>query len=302
MKILLVANKTYRGLPDSLLWYFFEPLGLLGHDVYLYDTVDRNIMDPNFSEVVDDFKPELIFCILSGDPSLAPHEPWKEIKKITEQKNIKTFNWFCDDTWRFEKFSSQVCKHFTACSTPEPMFIDRYKSIGYNNILLGNWHANSNWFSNVSFENKKYDIAFVGTPNSHREQFFKESETNIEYLFGLSQAKMFESFCNMKIGVNLSVNANDPLKGTQMKQRMFEVTAGGGLLMTQYHKGIEQFYEINKEIVTFESPIEFKEKTNYLLNNKQVLQSIAKNGYDRFIKEHDSRIRLANILEQIQMI
>ena len=48
MRILLVANKTYRGLPDSILWYFLEPMNKLGHEVYFYDTVENYLVCISF--------------------------------------------------------------------------------------------------------------------------------------------------------------------------------------------------------------------------------------------------------------
>ena len=92
MKILLVANKTYRGLPDSLCWYFYEPLKKLGHDVYFYDTVAGE--QRGFSAVIETYKPDLIFCIMTGSPDIGPHEPWREILNETKSGRTKTFNWY----------------------------------------------------------------------------------------------------------------------------------------------------------------------------------------------------------------
>jgi spore maturation protein CgeB len=113
---------------------------------------------------------------------------------------------------------------------------------------------------------------------------------------------MFETHARTKIGINLSFNENDPNRKTQMKQRIFEIVAGGGLLFTEYHAGIEQFFEIDKEIVTFKSFNEFSEKATFLLKNPKIVEALAKEGYRRFLSEHDSKIRLANILEQIRSL
>jgi spore maturation protein CgeB len=102
--------------------------------------------------------------------------------------------------------------------------------------------------------------------------------------------------------LNLSVNDNDPEGGTQMKQRIFEIIAGGGTLLTQYHKGIENFFEIDKEIVTFETMEEFNKKAKFLSKNERITKSIAKNGYQRLLDEHDSKIRLSKLLKQIEEI
>lgn len=302
MKILLTVNKTYRGFPDSAMWYVHKPLLSLGHDVYLYDTVSRSADDKTYTSVIEDFKPDLIFCIMTGDRTIAPEEPWLEIDRETARGRTKTFNWFCDDTWRFKSFSKYMAKYFTVCSTPERSYLSLYKEAGYDNVIVGNWHANVDYFPKINFDDKDIETSFIGAPTKSRVDFFNASQTDIEILHKLTQEEMFECFSRSKIGINLSINDNDPLKQTQMKQRLFEIPAGAGLLMTQYHAGIEEYFEINKEIITFSSIIEFKEKMKFLQANPKVVRKIATAGHQRFLKEHDSKIRLENILKQIMAI
>jgi spore maturation protein CgeB len=300
MKILLTTNKTYRGFPDTGHWYVYLPLKELGHQVYWYDTVDPKEKD--YDKIIEKFKPDLIFCCVTGDGRIAPYEPWGSIKRETDTGRTVTFNWFCDDTWRFDRFSSIACSYFTMCSTPEISYIDKYKNIGYNNILLGNWHANSDFYPVTPFLDKNIDISFIGAPNASREAFFNTITPHVDVTqaFGLTQEELFETHCRSQIGLNLSFNANDPEGKTQMKQRLFEITAGGGLLFTQNHIGLEEFFEIDKEIITFESTEEFVAKAQFFLKNPSLVEKIATNGHKRFLAEHDSKIRLAHTLEKIK--
>ena len=298
MKILLVANKTYRGLPDSILWYFWEPMIKLGHEVYHYDTVEGS-EDGTFTEVVDRFVPDLIFCILTGDKYITPHEPWDEILEITKKGTFRTFNWYCDDTWRFDSFSSISCGYFHICSTPERSYVEKYQEIGYNNIIVANWHANSEWFPKIPFEEKQIESSFIGAPNTSRQKFFNLAEVEVEYFHGLSQQQLFETYSNSKLSINLSVNNNDPDKKTQMKQRLFEVPAGAGMLVTEYHEGIEEYFEIDKEIVAFSTIKEFREKMNFFKRKPQIIEKIAMAGHQRFLKEHDSQIRMRKVIKEI---
>ena len=300
MKILLTLNKTYRGIPDSGYWYVYSPLKELGHEVCWYDTVEPEEKD--YDKILEEFKPDIIFCCFTNNRGVAPYEPWQEIMTETKLGRTKTFNWFCDDTWRFNNFSSWACHYFNVCSTPEPSYIKKYKGAGYDNIVLGNWHANSEFYPVKQFSEKSIDISFIGAPNPDRKTFFDQVKTPIQKIFGVGQDELFAAHANTKIGLNLSVNANDPEKKTQMKQRLFEVAAGGGLLLTQYHDGIEKFFEIDKEIVTFKTPLECAEKIKELLQRPKIIERIALAGHKRFLKEHDSKIRLAKVLEQIRKI
>ena len=298
MKILLTTNKTYRGFPDLGYWYVYEPLRKLGHDVIWFDTVNPAIS--NYGKVLEEYRPDLIFCCFTGDKNIAPYEPWAEILNETNTGRTKTFNWFCDDTWRYDSFSSKACKHFTVCSTPEPSYIKKYKSDGYDNIILANWHSNSSFYPNIDFDKKDIDVCFLGNLTRSRRQFIKSSPTPVTNIFGIPTEELFETYSRSKIGINFSINDNDPMRKTQMKQRMFEVPAGAGLLVTEYHEGIEQFYEIDKEIITFSSQDEFHKKIKFLANRPKIVQAIAKNGHNRFLKQHDSVIRLREVIEKIK--
>ena len=299
MKILLVVNKTYRGQIDGGWWYLYLPLKELGHEVLFYDTV--NPKQKNFAKVVESFKPDLIFCCMTGDKTITPHEPWEHIKKETDSGRTLTFNWFCDDTWRFESFSKAACRYFNVCSTPEPSYVDKYKISGYSNILIGAWHANVDLYKEAHKEEKNVQISFMGALNDLRKNFIEvHRDIPIETFSGLPHEEMLAVHARSKIGINLSVNENDPQKKTQMKQRIFEIPAANTLLLTEHHDGIEQFFDINKEIITFRSNQEFSEKAKFLLSRPLITNKIAEMGHKRFLAEHESKVRLTKIIEQIQ--
>lgn len=279
-------------------WYVYQPLKELGHEVLWYDTVDPETK--NFDKVVESYKPDLIFCCFTGDMNIAPYEPWSQILNETSTGRTKTFNWFCDDTWRYNSFSKKACEHFTVCSTPEPSYVEKYKQNGYSNIILANWHSNSSFYPKIQFHDKDIDVCFVGNPTRSRRLFIESSSEPITNVFGIPTEKVFETHSRSKIGINFSVNDNDPMRKTQMKQRMFEVPAGAALLMTEYHEGIEQFYEIDKEIVTFSSQDEFRKKIKFLADRPKIVRAIAKNGHNRFLKQHDSIIRLQEVIKKIK--
>ena len=84
-----------------------------------------------------------------------------------------------------------------------------------------------------------------------------------------------------------------------MKQRIFEIPAGAGLLVTEYHEGIEEYYDIDKEIITFSTIQEFKEKMNFFKSRSKIVEKIAMAGHKRFLKQNTSEKRLAGVVEEI---
>jgi len=317
MKILLTLNKTYRGLPDTGHWYTFEPLRELGHEVVWYDTVSPHVKD--YDKVIEAFKPDLIWCCFTGNRAITPYEPWDSVKRETATGRTKTFHWFTDDTWRFDAKpmgSNVACHGFTACSTPEPGYVEKYKDCGYENIFLATWHANSKFYSPKEYSKRENEMCFLGGMNPTRESFFRRvaqldhvmSNEDIDKMLpidltrGLDTDEMFKFHSNTKIGINLSINHNDPDKKTQMKQRIFETAAGGGLIFTEYHEPIKEFFEEDKEMITFKTAEEFISKLRFLQKNQSIAEKIAQSGHKRFLAEHDSKIRLAKLLKQIEEV
>lgn len=301
MKIIVVANKILnrnnQNFFDASYFNFYIPLLELGHDVIFYDTINGS--DKPFDLIVEEFSPELIVCCLTGNPMVTPYEPINEIEKITQEGKIKTLNWFCDDTWRFDSFNKQICKKFTYCTTPEKKYLEKYKSIGYDNIILGNWHCNESFNIN---SNKLVNIGFCGGLTESRAsvfQFLKDSGIEISNFYGVSYEDIFRIYGCSKIVFNLTVNNNDSEKKRQMKLRIFEAVCSGSFLLTEYIDGIEDLFELDKEIVTFETKEEALEKICYYLQNETEREKIAEAGHKRFLKNHTSKIRLTEILNQL---
>lgn len=301
MNIILVSNKSLNRAHENSLdcsyYNFYIPLLELGHNVLFYDTVRGR--EKSFKSVVKEFQPDLIFCILTGNLSITPYEPLEEISNITNTTNIKTFNWFCDDTWRFDSFNKVICKNFTYCSTPERKYILNYKGINYDNILLGNWHCNEDLFVQRS---KNLDVSFAGAATPTRINAFNyifQNNINFKYFYGLSYEDVLKAYASSKIGLNLTINDNDLEKKTQMKLRIFEIVASKTFLLTEHVDYLEEYFEIGSEIETFRSIEEAKDKIKFYLNNEKERELIANAGHQRFLKDHTSKKRLSSILNQI---
>lgn len=300
MNILLVMNKTYpRGgkqEEDMGVVYVQQPLEELGHAVYFYDTV--NPTEPDLDKVVASFEPDLIYCCVTGNPHITPFEPWDKLPKYTASKEIVTFNWFCDDTWRFNNFSKGICRLFNYCSTPEPGYVNKYREAGYENIVLATWMVNEKAYPEIPFTEKEAVLYFVGGIDPNRAAVLHNCGIPIKIGQGLSLQELFKFHAQNRVGLNLSKNSNDPEGKTQMKQRVFEITAAGSVALTEYHEGLLSFFE-EGEIVTFKTTEELVVKGQELLANPDKAEAVARAGRERFLKEHTSKIRLSKLLEEI---
>jgi spore maturation protein CgeB len=151
--------------------------------------------------------PDIIFFVLmNNEVSITT------LNKLKEK--FITINWFCDDTWRFHSFSKFIAPHFTYSITNDKFSLNKYKTIGYKNVILSQW-ASIDYDNTLSLKNieYKYDITFVGGKNPTREWIINElikNDLKVE-CFGtgwengrVSFSQMKEIFLHSKINLNLS--------------------------------------------------------------------------------------------------
>lgn len=305
MKIMFVAPRSItryasNQVPfrfDYVFWNFFLPLQSIGHSVFFFDT--SFFGNDQFKKDFESFKPDMLFCVMTGDRSVCPDEPWESIRAVTEKGDCKTFNWFCDDTWRFESFSSKVCENFHFCSTTERNFLERFESIGFKNIRYANWHSNPDVYSSV-FSKKSYLLGFIGGLNRDREKYISHLASNN---FGVANIKnapfeeMIHLYSSSLIGLNFTKSASDGKR--QMKARIFEIPATKTLLLTESVEGIEEFFDVQKEIMTFEDEHDLIDKVKWISSKPERAFEIAAAGHKRFLSEHTSQKRIEKLLSSL---
>lgn len=305
MKIMFVAPRSIsrhstNQVPfrfDYTFWNFFLPLLSIGHSVSFFDT--SVFGNDQFKKDFENFKPDMLFCVMTGDRTVCPDEPWESIREVTEKGTCKTFNWFCDDTWRFESFSSKVCKNFHFCSTTERSFLDRFNSIGFKNIRYANWHSNPDVYSTV-FCQKTNLLGFIGNLNKDREKYISHLSLNN---FGVANVKnasfedMVHLYSSSLVGLNFTKSASDGRR--QMKARIFEIPATRTLLLTENVDGIEEFFDNKKEIMTFENEQDLLEKVTWVRNKPEKAYEIALAGHKRYLSEHTSQKRIERLLSSL---
>ena len=152
---------------------------------------------------------------------------------------------------------------------------------------------------------KVLNVTFCGGLTSSRAQNFNylgQNNIDLKYFHGLSYEDLFKAYSISKIGLNLTVNDNDIDKKPQMKLRIFEIPASKTFLLTEYIDDLENYFEIGKEIETFKTIEEAKDKIDFYLKNDSARENITNAGYQRFLRDHTSRIRLNNIINQIEAL
>ena len=153
------------------------------------------------------------------------------------------------------------------------------------------------------------DIAFVGSAFPMRIQLFEQladhdmrlwgkgwdrsktlrSRFVDEPVYGLKKTKIYNA---SKIIINLQ-NSVSQIDGISC--RIFEVLACGGFPLTEYKKDLDLYFDVGREIITFESVGELKTLIRYYLTHPEERQAITELGRQRVLEEHTYRHRAETI-------
>ena len=116
--------------------------------------------------------------------------------------------------------------------------------------------------------------------------------TNEELVEKIQKAPLTIGFSN--VGYTKSL--------TTIKGRDFEIPLCGGLYLTQYSKGIENYFKINDEILTYNNFNDCLKIILYVKNNPQISNKIRELGYLRALEyaSWNSRVLfLKNLINEI---
>lgn len=111
-------------------------------------------------------------------------------------------------------------------------------------------------------------------------------------------------FKSSKINLGLTRYAGDDLNRQgrcQMKLRDFEVPMAGGFYLVEKSPGYELAFEDGREIVTWTTLPDLKEKINYYLAHEEEREQIAKAGQLRAIQEHSWASRFDMLFAELDI-
>lgn len=77
--------------------------------------------------------------------------------------------------------------------------------------------------------------------------------------------------------------------------RLFEATGSGCLLLTDNKKNLDQFFEINKDVVIFDDKNDLINKISYYLKYQDKIKKIAKKGKEKTISSHNYENRIEKL-------
>lgn len=194
----------------------------------------------------------------------------------------------------------------------------KLREIGIDSIAY--WgYFDPNLYPKIENLPKDIDVSFVGqtTGKAGRLGYINhllENNINIE-TFGadspngrLSHKDKIEMFNRTKINLNfsgltkttrLTRNHSINKRKKAITGRTFEVAMCGGFVLCEYAPGIENLFEIGKEIDVFYNKEELLEKIKYYLEHEKEREEIARRGYERTIKDYDVKLCIPKLIDDI---
>lgn len=104
--------------------------------------------------------------------------------------------------------------------------------------------------------------------------------------------EMPKVFHASKINLNMTMR---PIE-TGLSLRVWDILGCGGFLLTNFQSEIPEYFEIGKDLETYESMEELGQKVQYYLTHEEDRIEIAINGYEKTAKFHTYELRLAEMI------
>ena len=284
---------------------FYQPLKQVFSRVILYDYIKRMVevgvkgVNREIIDLVKKERPQYALWVALGS--------YYEIQETTfnaiRAAGTKVIGWFFDDNTRFDTYSKWWAPYIDYFVTNDLAAVTKYQE-------LGTWatQAICTGYPCDRPKDEKYGVSFVGTKFADREQYIKTLNRNGIHvdLFGagfgkfVPYAEMMNIFSVSKVNLNFAKSDENGIKNPTIKARIFEVCLAGGFLLTEYFPGIEDYFEIDREIACFRNPEEMIDKIAYYLNHDEQRRAIAQAGWKRATNEYTSFHMMSRVFREIE--
>ena len=274
--------------------YCIEPLQKVFSNIIVYDYVKR------MTEIgVKTVNKEIIDLVRKEHPKYViwpsvMYEFLESTAALIRQEGNIVVGIFFDDASRFDEYSKYWIPHLDYCVTHTIEAVPKYRELGARVIHTLGCHSIPLARDWSSIE-EKYTVSFVGKRKFDRAQYINEiQERNLPVaLFGLGWERyggryvpfeeMLDIFKTSKINLNFSRTHYNKL---EWKGKLLQICTAGGFLLTEYVPGIENYFDMDKEIVCFHDAEEMIEKITYYLAHDEERRAIARAGWERATGEY----------------
>ncbi|XAL98843.1 glycosyltransferase [Phycisphaeraceae bacterium D3-23] len=180
MQVLYVAQQYDYGQPEAGHGFehynFYQSLCAMGLDVAYFDyptlhhKLGHRAMNRRLWEVVHSDRPTLLFGIVRRDLIDAG-----VMRRISQDTDTTTVNWFCDDHWQFETHARRWAPCFNWSVTTSHSAFDKYHALPGVQAIQSQWGCNPALYRPIDLD-KQHDVSFVGQPYGRRRSMIEALE------------------------------------------------------------------------------------------------------------------------------
>lgn len=172
-------------------------------------------------------------------------------------------------------------------------FINFLKKKNYFVKCFGLGWGNNSFFSGdikkifaQSLINLNFSDSSTGFTLRNILKVFLHKKTNGKYFFNnpLKYILYFKTFC---------LNQTKQIKG-----RLFEIVSSNSFVLTEYHKDLSKYFDLEREIGCFKNRIDLLKKIKFYNKNKQLMNHMKNRAYKKFKKKYTINSLFKNILTE----
>lgn len=160
----------------------------------------------------------------------------------------------------------------------------------YEAALLSRMVANRERVYVLNKLAEKYDVNFY-TNDTDTSQLSEKVKVHP----GVGYDELAPIYRNSKININITLHCIE----TGASQRIFDVMAAGGFLLSNYQEELEEMFIPGEEIVLYHDEQELEELVEYYLTHDEERERIARNGQQRVLREHGYHEKLERAIRYV---
>ncbi|HEX4329443.1 MAG TPA: glycosyltransferase [Burkholderiales bacterium] len=287
--------------------HFLPALRALGHEVHFFDSLARDAhadfaaLNRALLKSTEELQPDVVFTVLL----LA--EVWLETVALLRRAGCKVVNWSTDDSWKYREFARLIAADFDLFATTFPDALPWYAADGIGNVFLTQWAASADWLAEPRpARDCRYPVSFIGSAyGSRAERIARLGAAGVVVeCFGHgwpNGAVAAERIAQIMRDSMVSLNFSEGSAGgpAQIKARVFEVPAAGGMLLTEAAPHLQDYLVPGNEAVLFQDDADLAAQARQLLEDPDRRDAIACAGHARVARQHTYEQRLRALLQRV---
>jgi len=260
-----------------------------------------------------DFRPDIVL-VIKGEALDSATLEW-----LKTEARAKLVLWYPDDPRYFETIVKRIIGCFDYVFTVSPKSVQTYKELGIANVECLPVACDPEFHRKLELsadDQRKYscDIVFAGTYYPRRARLVKLLKRaglqlgvygdywNLFWMGnGAKQAipgpEMVKLFNAAKIVLNVHADTDVAYK---VNTRTFEGAGCGSLVLNDRTYGVDDYFDVGKEIACYDDERELVELAKFYLDSDEEREEVSLHGRERAYRDHTYALRLTQMLETIR--